>query len=93
MLLKQPKEKNEKHSHTITSREYILSFLNKKSSPINKKKLTHILCINQNEIANFNRQLREMEQDGELIFISNYGYILPKKTNFLIGKVIDHCAA
>ncbi|UDG79106.1 Ribonuclease R [Candidatus Ecksteinia adelgidicola] len=80
-----------KYKSLIPSREYILSYLQKRKKPLSCKILSKELnLINKKQIRALSRRLHAMEYDGQLIFTSHQYYILPERLNLLRGIVIGH---
>lgn len=80
-----------KYERPIPSREFILSYLQERDSPVKREELIQELNLeSEEEQEALRRRLRAMERDGQLILTRRGGYGLPQKMNLIRGRVIGH---
>lgn len=81
-----------KYDNPIPSREYILEKLEEAGQPLDRKAITDLLGLLENEdaIEALRRRLRAMERDGQLMFTRKKEYALISKMDLLTGRVIGH---
>lgn len=80
-----------KYPHPIPSREFILSFLEKREQPATCKELENLLQLTtHDEHEALRRRLRAMERDGQLVSNRRGAYGPISKMNLVAGYVIGH---
>lgn len=81
-----------KYDNPIPSREYILEQLEAAGQPLDRKAITELLGLleDENAIEALRRRLRAMERDGQLMFTRKKEYALISKMDLLTGRVIGH---
>ena len=86
------KRESSKYDNPIPSREYILEQLEAAGKPLDRKAITALLGLSEddNGIEALRRRLRAMERDGQLIFTRNKEYALISKMDLITGRVIGH---
>ncbi len=79
------------YENPIPSREYILTFLEAHSQPMNRNDLFDALKLSgEEEYEGLRRRLRAMERDGQLVFTRRQCYALPERLDLVKGYVIGH---
>ncbi|MCK4866118.1 MAG: ribonuclease R [Gammaproteobacteria bacterium] len=86
------KRESSKYDNPIPSREYILEQLEAAGQPLDRKAITDLLGLSEDEngIEALRRRLRAMERDGQLMFTRKKEYALISKMDLLTGRVIGH---
>ncbi len=86
------KRESSKYDNPIPSREYILEKLEEAGQPLDRKMITTLLGLSEddNGIEALRRRLRAMERDGQLMFTRKKEYALISKMDLLTGRVIGH---
>lgn len=86
------KRESSKYDNPIPSREYILEQLEAAGQPLDRKTITDLLGLSEDEngIEALRRRLRAMERDGQLMFTRKKEYALISKMDLLTGRVIGH---
>ena len=86
------KRESSNYDNPIPSREYILEQLEAAGQPLDRKAITELLGLadNENGIEALRRRLRAMERDGQLMFTRKKEYALISKMDLLTGRVIGH---
>lgn len=86
------KRESSKYDNPIPSREYILEQLEAAGQPLDRKAITDLLGLSEddNGIEALRRRLRAMERDGQLMFTRKKEYALISKMDLLTGRVIGH---
>ena len=86
------KRESSKYDNPIPSREYILEQLESAGQPLDRKAITDLLGLSEDEnaIEALRRRLRAMERDGQLMFTRKKEYALISKMDLLTGRVIGH---
>jgi len=81
-----------KYDNPIPSREYILEQLEAAGKPLDRKAITELLGLldDENAIEALRRRLRAMERDGQLMFTRKKEYALISKMDLITGRVIGH---
>lgn len=81
-----------KYDNPIPSREYILEQLEAAGQPLDRKAITDLLGLLEDDdaIEALRRRLRAMERDGQLMFTRKKEYALISKMDLLTGRVIGH---
>ncbi len=80
----------QKYEHPLPSREYIEQVLEELGVPTAATALAEALDIADDERGHFERRLRAMERDGQLIRNRRDAYLLPDKTALIKGRVEGH---
>ncbi|MEW5943625.1 MAG: ribonuclease R [Pseudomonadota bacterium] len=78
------------YEHPLPSREYILQILAAEGVPVPGEKLAAILEIRPDEIELFNRRLKAMERDGQIMFNRKNAICVADKLDLIKGKVQGH---
>ena len=85
------KRESSKYDNPIPSREYILEQLEAAGQPLDRKAISELLGLSdENGIEALRRRLRAMERDGQLMFTRKKEYALISKMDLLTGRVIGH---
>ncbi len=86
------KRESSKYDNPIPSREFILEQLEAAGQPLDRKTITDLLGLSEDEngIEALRRRLRAMERDGQLMFTRKKEYALISKMDLLTGRVIGH---
>lgn len=81
----------EKYSHPIPDREFIMNLLGKQKLPLNRQELADKmeLFLDEEQEA-LRRRLRAMERDGQVVFNPRRGYSLLREEELISGTVIGH---
>ncbi len=80
----------EKYEHPLPSREYVEQVLAERGIPMSFSNLAKALDIRQEELDYFERRLRAMERDGQVVRNRRNAFLLPDKADLLSGKVEAH---
>ncbi|MBE8166941.1 MAG: ribonuclease R [Shewanella sp.] len=81
----------DKYENPIPSREYILAYLTKQTSPMTREKIATALDITDEEqLEGLRRRLRAMERDGQLVYTRGHNYGLPERMDLISGTVLGH---
>ena len=82
---------SEKYESPVASREYILEYLTKLTTPASIDELFEALSARtQEQQEALRRRLRAMERDGQLVFTRRKRYALPERLDLVKGYVIGH---
>ena len=85
------KRESSKYDNPIPSREYILEQLEAAGQPLDRKAISGLLGLSDdNELEALRRRLRAMERDGQLMFTRKKEYALISKMDLLTGRIIGH---
>lgn len=79
-----------KYELPLPSREYIEQVLAEQGVPMTFEALATALDITEQELEHFDRRLRAMQRDGQLIRNRRDAYLLPDKADLIRGKVEGH---
>nr|WP_221928749.1 ribonuclease R [Tepidiphilus olei] len=79
-----------KYGHPLPSREYILQVLTEAGRPMRWSELVEELDIAPHEFELFERRLRAMERDGQILRNRRGAYLLPEKADLIRGRVQGH---
>ncbi|MFN3987930.1 MAG: ribonuclease R, partial [Rhodocyclaceae bacterium] len=74
----------------LPSREYVEQVLTEQGVPLRLEQLCTLLDIRSDEAGLFERRLRAMERDGQLLRNRRDAYILPDKADLFRGRVAGH---
>lgn len=81
----------QKYENPVPSREFILEFLAKADTPLNRNDLFDVLGLSgEEQYEGLRRRLRAMERDGQLVFTRRQCYALPERLEMVKGYVIGH---
>jgi ribonuclease R len=82
---------NEKYSHPIPNREYIMQLLDTRQTPLTRVQLAKAMQLDtEEEQEALRRRLRAMERDGQVSFHPRHGYSLIRSEDLISGVVIGH---
>jgi ribonuclease R len=81
---------SQKYANPLPSREYVQAILHEAGVPLNFEALTERLGIAEEETPFFERRLRAMVRDGQLIRNRSKAWLLPDKADLISGKVLGH---
>jgi len=86
------KRESSKYDNPIPSREFILEQLEAAGQPLDRKTITDLLGLSEDEngIEALRRRLRAMERDGQLMFTRKKEYALISKMDLITGRIIGH---
>ena len=74
----------------LPSREFVLQILAERGVPISSEELAQMLEITEDEIDVFNRRLRAMERDGQIMRNRKNAVCVVDKLDLIKGKVQGH---
>ncbi len=80
----------ERYENPLPSREFILQILEERGAPIFADELIPMLGIRNTEIEAFERRLKAMEREGELMVNRKGALCLPAKIELIPGRVQGH---
>ncbi|MEW6313483.1 MAG: ribonuclease R [Pseudomonadota bacterium] len=80
----------EKYPEPLPSREYILQALTECGVPLAEERLAKMLAIKDAEAELFQRRLRAMERDGQIVRNRKGALCIADKLNLIKGRVIGH---
>ena len=78
------------YDHPLPSREYVLQVLAERGVPLSFADLVAALDVAPHELDFFDRRLRAMERDGQIIRNRRDAYLLPAKVDLIKGRVEGH---
>ncbi|WP_449191459.1 ribonuclease R [Thauera sp.] len=78
------------YEHPLPSREYVLQVLAERGVPLSFADLVAALDVAPHELDFFDRRLRAMERDGQIIRNRRDAYLLPAKVDLIKGRVEGH---
>lgn len=78
------------YDNPLPSREYVLQTLTEQGRPLRAEPLARSLDVTDEEMPFFERRLRAMERDGELMRNRRDAYLIPDKAALIRGKVQGH---
>ena len=78
------------YENPLPSREYVLQILAERGVPMAFSELAAALDIAPHELDFFDRRLRAMERDGQLVRNRRDAYLLPAKADLIKGRVEGH---
>ncbi|WP_371926347.1 ribonuclease R [Chromobacterium sp. IIBBL 290-4] len=79
-----------KYSNPLPSREFVMQILAEQGVPLFPDELAHMLSIRRDEIHFFERRLRAMERDGEIIINRKGAVCVAEKLDLIRCKVSGH---
>ncbi len=80
----------ERYDHPLPSREYVVQMLAEQGRPMTMEQLASALDILEAEEPFFERRLRAMERDGDLVRNRRDAYIIPEKVALIRGRIEGH---
>ncbi len=80
----------EQYEHPLPSREYVLQLLAEKGVPVEAEAICSLLQIELEEAELFNRRLRAMERDGQIMRNRKGAICVVDKLDLIKGKVQGH---
>jgi ribonuclease R len=80
----------EKYENPLPSREYMLQTLEGAARPMHESELANQLAINDDELVPFERRIRAMEREGQLMRNRKGALILPNKADLVACRVEGH---
>ncbi len=80
----------ERYADPLPSREFILQLLSEAGAPVFPDELKQQLSIHRSESEAFERRLRAMEREGELMINRKGALCLPAKIDLIAGRVQGH---
>jgi ribonuclease R len=84
-------EREIKHyEQPLPSREYILQILEEQGRPVGFEELCLLLDIDKTEFDPFQRRLRAMEREAQLLRNRKSAYLLPERASLIAGRVEGH---
>ena len=81
---------SELYENPIPSRELILQVMEDHGIPVKKKELIKILQIKENETIFFEKRIRAMERQGQVLINRKDVLCISKKINLSSGRVMGH---
>nr|WP_232516537.1 ribonuclease R [Thauera sp. K11] len=81
---------SQKYEQPLPSREYVVQILADRGVPMPLPALAEALDIQPHELEHFDRRLRAMERDGQLIRNRRDAYLLPDKADLIKGRIEGH---
>ncbi|MBT5573632.1 MAG: ribonuclease R [Nitrosomonadales bacterium] len=81
---------SELYENPIPSRELILQVMEEHGVPVKKLELIKILQIQENEIIFFEKRIRAMERQGQILINRKDVLCISKKINLSAGRVMGH---
>ena len=79
-----------KYEQPLPSREYILQVVEGQGTPVSFEQLCTLLDIHQDEYEMFQRRLRAMEREAQLMRNRKDAYIVPELASLIAGRVEGH---
>lgn len=79
-----------KYEQPLPSREYILQVVEGQGTPVSFEQLCVLLDIHQDEYTMFQRRLRAMEREAQLMRNRKDAYIVPELASLIAGRVEGH---
>lgn len=80
----------ERYDTPLPSREFILQILTEQGVPVTEDRLAKMLDITPDELDTFNRRLRAMERDGQIMRNRKNAICVVDKLDLLTGTVQGH---
>ena len=81
---------SELYENPIPSREFILQVMEEHGVPVKKLDLIKILEIQDDEIIFFEKRIRAMERQGQILINRKDVLCISKKINLSSGRVMGH---
>lgn len=79
-----------RYEHPLPSREYILQTVEAQGKPVSFEMLCTLLDIRDFELELFQRRLRAMEREAQLLRNRKSAFILPERASLIAGRVEGH---
>ncbi len=79
-----------RYEQPLPSREYILQILEEQARPVSFDEIFLLLDIEKSELDAFQRRLRAMEREAQLLRNRKGSYILPERASLIAGRVEGH---
>ncbi|MBK7952908.1 MAG: ribonuclease R [Candidatus Accumulibacter sp.] len=79
-----------RYEQPLPSREYILQILEEQARPVSFDEVFVLLDIEKSELDAFQRRLRAMEREAQLMRNRKGSYILPERASLIAGRVEGH---
>jgi ribonuclease R len=79
-----------RYEKPLPSREYILQILEEQGRPVPVEEVCALLDIETLELDAFQRRLRAMEREAQLLRNRKGSYILPERASLIAGRVEGH---
>ncbi|MEF8752403.1 MAG: ribonuclease R [Accumulibacter sp.] len=86
----QLEREQKRYEQPLPSREYILQVLAEQGRPVACEALQELLDIQDEESGAFQRRLRAMEREGQLLRNRRECYLLPQRASLIAGRVEGH---
>jgi ribonuclease R len=80
----------EKYENPLPSREYMMQTLEGAARPMHESELANKLAINDDELVPFERRIRAMEREGQLMRNRKGALILPNKADLVACRIEGH---
>jgi len=74
----------------LPSREFIVQVLEEQGKPVVLESLCALLDVQEHELDAFQRRLRAMEREAQLLRTRKGSYILPERASLIAGRVEGH---
>ncbi len=78
------------YEQPLPSREYVLKILAERGVPMPFSAVVEALDVQPHELDHFDRRLRAMQRDGQIIRNRRDAYLLPDKADLIRGRVEGH---
>lgn len=78
------------YEQPLPSREYILQMLEEQGRPVSFEQLCVLLDIQTHEFETFQRRLRAMEREAQLMSNRKGAYIVPERASLIAGRIEGH---
>ncbi|MEF8716346.1 MAG: ribonuclease R [Candidatus Accumulibacter necessarius] len=79
-----------RYEQPLPSREYILQILQEQGKPVAFDDLCVLLDVQKIELETFQRRLRAMEREAQLLRNRKGSYILPERASLIAGRIEGH---
>ena len=80
----------QKYENPLPSREYVISILHSAGRPVDEYELAQKLAITDQELEAFERRIRAMEREGQLMRNRKGALILPTKADLIACRIEGH---
>ncbi len=80
----------QQYEQPLPSREYVLQVLAERGVPMPFSALAEALDVQPHELDHFDRRLRAMQRDGQIVRNRRDAYLLPDKADLIRGRVEGH---
>ncbi len=78
------------YERPLPSREYVEQILAERGVPLEFREICEALDVTEDEAPLFERRLRAMERDGQVIRNRRHAFLLPDKADLIRGRVSGH---